>query len=65
MLFRSVKFTPGGAGSVVADTGLYRPTYLAFDPSGAPPGPIPEPATCAVGLLCLGVGLAGRRLRRA
>ena len=39
---------------VFASSGMHNPIGLAF-------GPVPEPATLAVGLLCLGVGMARRR----
>jgi hypothetical protein len=35
------EFTPGGVGSVFANTGLSQPTFLAF-------APIPEPSTWAM-----------------
>ena len=39
---------------VFASSGMHNPIGLAF-------GPVPEPATLAVGLLCLGAGMARRR----
>ena len=39
---------------VFASSGMHNPIGLAF-------GPVPEPATLAVGLLCLGAGMASRR----
>ena len=45
--------TPGGAVSTFA-TGISLPQFVIV-------APVPEPATLAVGLLCLGVGMARRR----
>ena len=39
---------------VFASSGMHNPIGLAF-------GPVPEPATLAVGVLCLGAGMARRR----
>ena len=61
------KFTPGGVGSVFANStnGISSsPVFLAFTDDAGVPLPLantPEPATLAVGVLCLGAGMARRR----
>lgn len=51
------RFTPGGAASVIASTGLSTPAGLAFERVVAP---VPEPASLAV----LAMGAAGLCLMR-
>jgi hypothetical protein len=58
------KFTPGGVGSLFANTGLSNPTFMAFtDDAGHPLLTVPEPATWVM----VGIGafalVCGRRIR--